>query len=98
MVIGDAAMGTILYAHGVDSSFDAPVLTHPDLLLNVHDAYIRARAKLIQTRRYGVNYIPLGRYEPDEPVKKTNQQGGQIAKQARQVIAYVIDNIGGIHG
>lgn len=97
-MIGDGAMGTILYAHGVDSSFEALNLTHPDQIRNVHEAYIHAGAEVIQTNTYGANYIKLARYGLAEQVKKINQKAVQIAKQASQDKAYVIGNIGGIHG
>src|SRR5699024_11311355 len=94
----DGAMGTILYAHGVDSSFEALNLTHPDQIRNVHEAYIHAGAEVIQTNTYGANYIKLARYGHAEQVKKINQKAVQIAKKASQDKENVIGNIGGIHG
>src|SRR5699024_5349181 len=91
-------MGTILYAHGVDSSFEEINLRHPDQIGNVQEAYINAGAKVMQTNTYGANYIKLARYGLAEKVKKINQKAVQIAKQASQDKAYVIGNIGGIHG
>src|SRR5699024_9904286 len=84
IVIGDGAMGTILYAHGVDSSFEALNLTHPDQIRNVHEAYIHAGAEVIQTNTYGANYIKLARYGLAEQVKKSIRKPYRLRnKQAR---------------
>src|SRR5699024_128759 len=91
-------MGTILYAHGVDSSFEALNLTHPDQIRNVHEAYIHAGAEVIQTNTYSANYIKLARHALAKQVKKINRIAVQIEKQASADKAYVIGNIGGIHG
>src|SRR5699024_12427111 len=66
ILIGDGAMGTILYSNGVDQCFEELNITHPDQVLSVHKAYIEAGAELIQTntygrseeRRVGKEYIP----------------------------------------
>src|SRR5690625_6100305 len=91
-------MGTILYLHGVDQCFEELNLSHPNQIKHVHEAYIHAGAEVIQTNTYGANYIKLARYGLAEQVKKINQKAVQIAKQASQDKAYVIGNIGGIHG
>ena len=98
ILIADGAMGTILYSHGVDRSFDALNMTHPEQVQHVHEAYIHAGANVIQTNTYGANYIKLARYGLEEKVKKINQSAVQIAKKASQNNAYVLGNIGGIHG
>src|SRR5690625_111857 len=98
LLIADGAMGTILYSHGVDRSFEELNITHPDQIKHVHEAYIHAGANVIQTNTYGANYIKLARYGLEEKVKKINQTAVQIAKEASNGEAYVIGNIGGIHG
>jgi len=98
LLIADGAMGTILYSHGVDRSFEELNITHPDQIKHVHEAYIHAGANVIQTNTYGANYIKLARYGLEEKVKKINQTAVRIAKEASNGEAYVIGNIGGIHG
>src|SRR5699024_4082867 len=92
------AMGTILYSHGVDQCFEELNLSHPDQIKHVHKTYINAGAKVIQTNTYGANYIKLARYGLEEQVKKINAQAVQIAKEASAGRAYVLGNIGGVHG
>lgn len=98
ILIADGAMGTILYSHGVDRSFEELNLTHPEQIQNVHEAYINAGANIIQTNTYGANYIKLARYGLEEQVKKINQSAVQIAKKASNGKVHVLGNIGGIHG
>lgn len=98
IVIADGAMGTILYSHGVDRSFEALNITHPEQIQHVHEAYIHAGAEVIQTNTYGANFIKLQRYGLEDKVKEINQKAVQIAKKASQGKAYVLGNIGGIHG
>src|SRR5699024_7933210 len=98
ILIADGAMGTILYSHGVDRSFEALNITHPEQIQHVHEAYIHAGAEVIQTNTYGANFIKLQRYGLEDKVKEINQKAVQIAKKASQGKAYVLGNIGGIHG
>lgn len=91
-------MGTILYSHGVDRSFEELNVTHPEEIQHVHEAYIQAGAQVIQTNTYGANYIKLARYGLEEQVKKINQTAVRIAKKASNNRVHVVGNIGGIHG
>src|SRR5699024_185192 len=76
-------MGTILYSHGVDRSFDELNITHTEQVQHVHEAYIHAGANVIQTNTYGANYIKLSRYGLEEQMKKINQEAVRIANRAR---------------
>ncbi|WP_182200931.1 bifunctional homocysteine S-methyltransferase/methylenetetrahydrofolate reductase [Paraliobacillus salinarum] len=98
ILIADGAMGTILYSHGVDPSFEELNLTHPAQIQQIHEAYIHAGADVIQTNTYGANYIKLARYGLEEQVKKINQKAVRIAKKASNGRAYILGSIGGIHG
>lgn len=53
LLVADGAMGTLLYTHGVDRSFEQINLTHPDQVQKIHEAYIEAGADVIQTNTYG---------------------------------------------
>jgi len=98
ILIGDGAMGTLLYSHGVDLCFEELNLTHPDQVLHIHQAYIEAGADIIQTNTYGANYIKLARYGLEDSVKKINKAAVQIAKKAAGKNTFVLGTIGGIHG
>lgn len=98
ILIGDGAMGTLLYSYGVDRCFEELCLTHPDQVLNVHRAYIEAGADVIQTNTYGANYIKLARYGLEEQVKQINEAAVKLAREAAGDKAFVVGTIGGIHG
>ncbi|XKI14101.1 bifunctional homocysteine S-methyltransferase/methylenetetrahydrofolate reductase [Sporosarcina sp. ANT_H38] len=98
ILIGDGAMGTLLYSHGVDLCFEEMNLTHPDQVLHIHQAYIEAGADIIQTNTYGANYIKLARYGLEDSVKKINKAAVQLAKKAAGKNTFILGTIGGIHG
>ncbi|RCW64267.1 bifunctional homocysteine S-methyltransferase/methylenetetrahydrofolate reductase [Saliterribacillus persicus] len=98
ILIADGAMGTLLYAHGVDQCFEAFNLTNPDEVLHVHESYIQAGADVIQTNTYGANYLKLSRYGLEDEVQKINSKAIQLAKTAANSKAYVLGTIGGISG
>ncbi|RLL48366.1 bifunctional homocysteine S-methyltransferase/methylenetetrahydrofolate reductase [Oceanobacillus piezotolerans] len=98
ILIGDGAIGTLLYSYGVDRSFEELNLTHQEQIVNVHQAYIKAGADLIQTNTYAANYLKLSRYGLEDQVKKINTAAVRHATQAAGDQAYVLGTIGGIHG
>ncbi|WP_124070384.1 bifunctional homocysteine S-methyltransferase/methylenetetrahydrofolate reductase [Filibacter tadaridae] len=98
ILIGDGAMGTLLYSHGVDLCFEELNLTHPDQVLHIHQAYIEAGADIIQTNTYGANYIKLARHGLEDSVKEINKAAVQIAKKAAGEDTFILGAIGGIHG
>ncbi|WP_096436832.1 bifunctional homocysteine S-methyltransferase/methylenetetrahydrofolate reductase [Alteribacter populi] len=96
ILIGDGAMGTLLYAHGVDRCFEELNLTHDEQISQIHRAYIRAGADLIQTNTYGANYEKLSRYGLEDSVQAINRAAVKIAKKAAEDQAYILGTIGGI--
>jgi len=98
ILIGDGAMGTLLYSNGVDRCFEELCLSHPDQIRGVHRAYIDAGADIIQTNTYGANYIKLARYGLEDQVKKINEAAVKIAREAAGDSTFVLGTIGGIHG
>ncbi|MFG6115457.1 bifunctional homocysteine S-methyltransferase/methylenetetrahydrofolate reductase [Halobacillus sp. MO56] len=95
-LIGDGAMGTLLYSYGVDRCFEEMNLSHAKEVRNVHKAYVRAGADVIQTNTYGANYIKLSRYGLEDHVKAINTAAVQLAKEAAGEDTYVVGTIGGI--
>ena len=59
VLVCDGAMGTMLYARGIflNRSFDELNLTQPDLVGEVHQAYVRAGADVIETNTFGANRV-----------------------------------------
>ena len=89
-------MGTMLYARGVflNRSFDELNLTQPDLVAEVHQAYVRAGADVIETNTFGANRIKLGAFGLSDRMHTINLQGARIARHAAREQAYVAGAIG----
>ena len=98
ILIGDGAMGTLLYSFGKDSCLEELNLSHPDKIQEIHNAYINAGADVIQTNTYAANYLKLQRYGLEDSVKAINSAAVQNAKLAAQQNAYVLGTIGGNRG
>jgi methionine synthase / methylenetetrahydrofolate reductase(NADPH) len=98
ILIGDGAMGTLLYSFGKDSCLEELNLSHPEKIQEIHKAYINAGADVIQTNTYAANYLKLQRYGLEDSVKAINSAAVQNAKLAAQQNAYVLGTIGGNRG
>ena len=96
MLVCDGAMGTMLYARGIflNRSFDELNLTQPDLVAEVHQAYVRAGADVVETNTFGANRIKLGAFGLADKVHAINVQGARIARHAARDHAYVAGAIG----
>ncbi len=96
VLVCDGAMGTMLYAHGIflNRSFDELNLTQPDLVAEVHQAYVRAGADVIETNTFGANRVKLAPFGLGDRVKAINAQGARIARHAAREQAYVAGAIG----
>ena len=95
-LVCDGAMGTMLYARGIflNRSFDELNLTQPDLVAEVHQAYVRAGAELIETNTFGANRVKLAAFGLVEQLHTINAQGARIARRAARDEAYVGGAIG----
>src|SRR5688572_18453088 len=96
VLVCDGAMGTMLYAKGVflNKSFDELNLLQPDLVAEVHQAYVRAGADVIETNTFGANRVKLGLFGLADRVRTINTQGAKIARHATREQAYVAGAIG----
>src|SRR5512141_1160023 len=96
VLVCDGAMGTMLYGKGIflNRSFDELNVAQPDLVAEVHQAYVRAGADVIETNTFGANRIKLGAFGLADRVTAINQQGARIARHAARDQAYVAGAIG----
>ena len=96
VLICDGAMGTMLYGKGVflNRSFDELNLTQPDLVAEIHQAYVRAGADVLETNTFGANRLKLAPFGLGERLREINAAGVRIARQAARGQAYVAGAIG----
>src|SRR5215472_4172506 len=86
----DGAMGTLLYGRGIryEQCFDALNLNNPDLIQNIHCAYLNAGAQIIETNTFGANRVKLAGHDLDARVREINFRAARIALEAREVAGY----------
>ncbi|HEU4938055.1 MAG TPA: bifunctional homocysteine S-methyltransferase/methylenetetrahydrofolate reductase [Vicinamibacterales bacterium] len=96
VLVCDGAMGTMLYAKGIflNRSFDELNVKEPDLVADVHQAYVRSGADVIETNTFGANRIKLGTFGLADQVHAINLQGARLARHAAREHVYVAGAIG----
>lgn len=84
VLIGDGAMGTMLYQTGVflNRCFDELNLSDGARVEKVHAAYIEAGADFIETNTFGANRIKLAPYGLSHDVERINAAGVRLAQAA----------------
>jgi homocysteine S-methyltransferase len=87
VLLGDGAMGTMLYAAGVrlDDCFDELNLTDPQLVASVHRAYLEAGADVIETNTFGANRYRLDPFGLADRVRDINLRGVKLAREQREI-------------
>lgn len=95
VLVGDGAMGTLLYQEGFEGCFEELNASAPDKVLQVHRRYIEAGADVIQTNTYAANRIKLRRYQLEHKVLELNEQAVNIAREAADDNTFVVGTIGG---
>ena len=75
VVLFDGAMGTMLYAKGVfiNQCYDELNLRAPDLVRDVHRAYVKAGAEVLETNTFGANRLKLTQYGLETQVRELNR-------------------------
>lgn len=83
-VVADGAMGTMLHRLGapIGACFDRLNLDSPELVLDVHRAFLEAGADLIETNTFGANRFKLAEHESQAEVKEINQAAVRLAQRA----------------
>ena len=96
VVVVDGAMGTQLYERGVlySACFEELNLSRPELVLRVHEDYLRAGAQAIETNTFGAHSMRLDKHGLSAKVREINLAAVQIARKAAGGRAYVLGAIG----
>jgi homocysteine S-methyltransferase len=92
----DGAMGTMLYAKGffLNVCYDELALKQPALVREVHEAYVRAGAEILETNTFGANPIKLGSHGLAEQTEHINRVAAELARTASGGRASVVGAIG----
>ena len=97
VLVCDGAMGTMLYGKGIflNRCFDELNLTQPDLVADVHQAYVRAGADILETNTFGANRVKLASFGLADRIagRSTCRAPGSPRRAARDD-AYVAGAIG----
>jgi methionine synthase I (cobalamin-dependent)/5,10-methylenetetrahydrofolate reductase len=96
IVVFDGATGTMLYAKGVfiNQCYDQLNVTQPDLVRDVHRAYLDAGAEVVETNSFGANRLKLAQYGLERQVEELNARAAQIAREAAGDDAWVAGAVG----
>ena len=95
-VIGDGAMGTMLYEQGVflNRCFEEVNLTNPDKVKRIHRQYLEAGADFVETNTFGANELKLARFGLADQTVDINIAAVEIARQAVGQEALVAGSMG----
>jgi homocysteine S-methyltransferase len=98
-LLGDGAMGTMLYARGVplDACFDVLNVNEPKVVQGIHAEYIQAGADWIETNTFGANRFKLGVHGLSSRVREINLRGVKLARDVRETMGrdvFVVGSMG----
>jgi len=96
VLVADGAMGTMLYEKGVfiNRCYDELNLSSPGIVKEVHEAYVKAGAQILETNTFGANRARLASYGMADKLAAINKAGVQIAREAAKDAAYVAGALG----
>ncbi len=98
-LLGDGAMGTMLYARGVplDACFDVFNVNEPKIVQAIHAEYIQAGADWIETNTFGANRFKLAVHGLSARVREINLRGAKLARDVRETMGrdvFVLGSLG----
>jgi homocysteine S-methyltransferase len=96
IIVCDGAMGTMLYAKGIALSrcFDELNLSTPQVVKEVHLAYVKAGAELIETNTFGATRPRLEKFGLHEKVREINLAGARLAREIAGEALHVAGAVG----
>jgi homocysteine S-methyltransferase len=95
-MVCDGAMGTMLYSKGISLTrcFDELNLSSPQLVKEVHLAYVKAGAEILETNTFGASRPRLEKHHQGEKVREINLAGARLAREVAGEDLYVAGSVG----
>ncbi|MGO8737087.1 MAG: bifunctional homocysteine S-methyltransferase/methylenetetrahydrofolate reductase [Terriglobia bacterium] len=95
-MVCDGAMGTMLYARGIPLTrcFDELNLSSPQLVKEIHLAYVKAGAEILETNTFGATRPRLDKHNQAEKVREINLAGARLAREVAGEDLYVAGSVG----
>ncbi len=95
LLVGDSAMGTLL----ADRESNRANLNHAHLVRDLHEQYLRAGARVIETNTFSANKAKLAAHNLEEEVRQINLTGARLACEVTRILpreedAFVLGAIG----
>ena len=95
ILVGDGAIGTMLYARGVglDANFEHLNLVRPALVTELHREYLAAGARVIESNTFGANRTKLAPIGLEKRLREINRQGALLARQAVAEAGHLTEDV-----
>jgi methionine synthase I (cobalamin-dependent)/5,10-methylenetetrahydrofolate reductase len=96
VLVGDGAMGTLLYSRGVplETNFEHLNLVHPEMVRQVHADYASAGAQLLETNTFGANALRLSAIGLEKKARAINEAGARLARSVAGEELFVAGSVG----
>ncbi len=96
VLLGDGAIGTEMISRGADISkgIESCNIVCPDIVLKLHEDYVSAGSRVIETNTFAANRISLGKRGMDSQIREVITSGVILAKRAAGSKAYVAGSVG----
>ncbi|WP_368504526.1 bifunctional homocysteine S-methyltransferase/methylenetetrahydrofolate reductase [Alkalihalophilus sp. As8PL] len=82
VLVGDGAMGTLLYEQGVSQCFEELNLSDPKRIIDAHNQYVAAGSTIIQTNTYAANRLKLEKHGLEDKIEIINREAVKLARKA----------------
>src|SRR5262249_41046745 len=90
VLLGDGALGTMISERGVgrETNYERLNLTNPDVIKDIHAAYLAAGSQVLETNTFGANRTKLALFNFAEDVAAINEAGVALAREVAGGRAY----------
>jgi homocysteine S-methyltransferase len=96
VMVGDGAMGTLLYSRGMslELPFEFLNVSDPLLITLIHREYVEAGAGLLETNTFRANRPCLAAKGLEKKVREINQAGARLAREEAGENRFVAGSVG----